>query len=50
MRPRTPVEVTVETAKKVMRLVDTLEESDDVQDVYTNMDITEELSNALEAD
>ncbi len=50
MRPKAPAAVSVETAKKVMRLVDALEESDDVQEVYTNMDITEELASALEAD
>jgi YebC/PmpR family DNA-binding regulatory protein len=50
MRPNTPVEVTAETAKKVMRLVDTLEESDDVQDVFTNMELTEELAAQLDAD
>ncbi|MFA5843326.1 MAG: YebC/PmpR family DNA-binding transcriptional regulator [Coriobacteriia bacterium] len=49
MRPVTPVAVSVETAKKVLRLVDTLEESDDVQDVYHNMEMTEEIATALDA-
>jgi YebC/PmpR family DNA-binding regulatory protein len=48
MRPKAPVPVGVETAKKVVRLVDALEESDDVQDVYHNMEMTEELAAALE--
>jgi YebC/PmpR family DNA-binding regulatory protein len=48
MRPNTPVEVTVETAKKVLRLVDNLEDSDDVQDVYHNMAMTDEIAAALD--
>jgi YebC/PmpR family DNA-binding regulatory protein len=44
MVPKTTVEVTDEaTAKKIVRLVETLEDSDDVQDVYANFDIPEEL-------
>jgi YebC/PmpR family DNA-binding regulatory protein len=50
MRPKVPVAVSVETARKVMRLVDALEDSDDVQDVYHNMEMTEELAAALDAD
>jgi YebC/PmpR family DNA-binding regulatory protein len=49
MEPTTPVTVTVEDAKKVMRLVDKLEESDDIQNVYTTMDITDEIAEALDA-
>jgi YebC/PmpR family DNA-binding regulatory protein len=42
MVPRTTVEVDDEnTAKKILRLIDTLEENDDVQDVYSNFDIPE---------
>ena len=42
MVPKTTVEVADESAaKKVLRLVDALEESDDVQDVYANFDIPE---------
>ncbi len=48
MRPLTPVAVTVETAKKVMRLVDVLEDNDDVQEVYHNMEMTEEIAAALD--
>jgi transcriptional/translational regulatory protein YebC/TACO1 len=33
-----------------MNLVDKLEESDDIQDVYHNMQMTEELAAALDAD
>ena len=35
-------------AKKVQRLVDRLEELDDVQDVYSTMDMTDEVIAALE--
>jgi YebC/PmpR family DNA-binding regulatory protein len=48
MRPKTPVAVDVATARKVLRLVDALEELDDIQDVYHNMEMTEELAAALE--
>ncbi len=48
MRAKVPATVTAETAKKVFRLIDALEESDDVQDVYHNMDITEEIAAALD--
>ncbi len=42
MIPKTTVEVEDEaTAKKVLRLMDALEENDDVQDVYANFDIPE---------
>jgi len=40
--PKTTVEVTDETAaKKILRLIDQLEENDDVQEVYANFDIPE---------
>ena len=48
MEPTTPVAVSVEDAKKVMRLVDGLEEHDDIQSVYHNMDMTDEIAAALE--
>ncbi|MFR3877587.1 MAG: YebC/PmpR family DNA-binding transcriptional regulator [Collinsella sp.] len=35
-------------AKKVQRLIDRLEELDDVQDVYSTMDMTDEVIAALE--
>jgi YebC/PmpR family DNA-binding regulatory protein len=42
MVPKTTVEVEDEnTAKKILRLMDALEENDDVQDVYSNFDIPE---------
>ena len=42
MVPKTTVEVADEsTAKKILRLIDALEENDDVQDVFSNFDIPE---------
>jgi YebC/PmpR family DNA-binding regulatory protein len=42
MVPKTTVEVAEEnTAKKILRLMEALEENDDVQDVYANFDIPE---------
>jgi transcriptional/translational regulatory protein YebC/TACO1 len=42
MRASTNAELDVESAGKVLRLVDLLEASDDVQDVYYNAEIPEE--------
>ncbi len=42
MRPQTSAEIGVDDAQKVLRLVDLLENSDDVQEVYTNAEIPEE--------
>ena len=42
MRASANTELTVEDAQKVLRLVDLLESSDDVQDVFYNADIPEE--------
>ncbi len=39
--------VDVETARKVLRLVDVLEDNDDIQDVYHNMEMTPEIAEAL---
>jgi YebC/PmpR family DNA-binding regulatory protein len=42
MAPKTTIEVEEEArAKKILRLLDALEENDDVQDVYANFDIPE---------
>jgi len=40
----------VESAKKVIKLIDALEDSDDVQNVYSNVDFTPEVLAALEAE
>ena len=39
------VDVDVETGKKVLKLIDTLDDHDDVQNVHTNANITEEMAN-----
>jgi YebC/PmpR family DNA-binding regulatory protein len=47
MVPKTTVEVEDEAAaRKILRLIDALEESDDVQDVYANFDIPERVLEA----
>ena len=48
MLPKTTVAVEDEaTAKKVLNLIDALEENDDVQDVYANFDIPERVLEAV---
>jgi YebC/PmpR family DNA-binding regulatory protein len=48
MIPKTTVEVADEgDAKKVLRLMDQLEDNDDVQDVYANFDIPEQVLEAV---
>jgi YebC/PmpR family DNA-binding regulatory protein len=50
MLPTTTVALdSAEDAKKVLRLIDTLEELDDVQDVYANFDVPDSILQALEA-
>jgi YebC/PmpR family DNA-binding regulatory protein len=46
--PKAPRDVDVETGKKVMRLIDALDEHDDVQNVYSDLNISEELVAAAE--
>jgi len=48
MEPVIGTVVSVEEAKKVLRLVDRLEESDDIQNVYHTMELTDEIAAALE--
>jgi YebC/PmpR family DNA-binding regulatory protein len=42
--PKVPVDVDAETAKKVFRLMDELDDHDDVQNVYDNMHLSEEVA------
>ncbi len=49
MEPTAPIVVSVEEAKKVLRLIDALEDHDDIQSVYHNMELTDEIAEALEA-
>ncbi|MCG8428460.1 MAG: YebC/PmpR family DNA-binding transcriptional regulator [Chromatiales bacterium] len=43
----TKAELDQDTAEKLMRMIDTLEDLDDVQDVYTNADISDEILDAI---
>ena len=47
--PSVKVDVDAATAQKVMGLVDALEDCDDVQNVFTNMDLSPEVAAALDA-
>ena len=38
----------LESAKKVLKFIDTLEDDDDIQNVYHNLEMTDELAEALE--
>lgn len=49
-RASVEVPLDVEGARKIFRLVDALEESDDVQNVYTNIDLSDEVLAELEND
>jgi transcriptional/translational regulatory protein YebC/TACO1 len=40
---KAPVDVDAETAKKVMRLMEALDDHDDVQNVYSTLNLTEEV-------
>jgi YebC/PmpR family DNA-binding regulatory protein len=46
--PRTTVKLDIESAKKVMKLIDLLEDDDDVQNVFHNMEMTDELMDSYE--
>ena len=46
--PSLKVEVDADTARKVFRLIDALEDSDDVQNVYSNFDLSSEVQAELE--
>src|SRR5271165_917023 len=48
-QPSVMVPVDADAARKVLKLVDALEESDDVQDVYTNADLPDEVLAELDA-
>ncbi len=50
MVPTTPVQVSPVDAKKVQRLIDRLDDLEDVQNVYSTMDMTDEVVAALEED
>ena len=47
MLPSTSVELDVDGAEKVLKIVDTLEDLDDVQNVYTNAEFSDEILDQL---
>ena len=50
MLPSATIEVTApDEAKKILRIMDALEENDDVQDVYANFDIPESILDTIDA-
>ena len=49
-RPSVEVPLQADDARKIFRLIDALEDSDDVQNVYTNMDLSDEVLAELDAD
>lgn len=48
MQPSTNVDLGLEDAEKVLRLVDMLEDLDDVQNVYNNADFSDEVMGQLQ--
>jgi YebC/PmpR family DNA-binding regulatory protein len=49
MVPKTPVEISdAETARRIIRLIDALEEHDDAQNVYSSFDIPDEVAAQIE--
>jgi YebC/PmpR family DNA-binding regulatory protein len=48
--PGLKIEVDLETARKVFRLIDALDDDDDVQNVYANHDVTADVQAALDDD
>lgn len=48
--PHLEVEIDAETARKIFRLIDALEDSDDVQNVFSNFDLSDEVLAELEQD
>ena len=45
-----PIQVDADTARKVIKLIDALEDEDDVQNVYSNLDMSPEVMAELEQD
>ena len=45
-----PVQTDIDTARKVIALIDALEDSDEVQNVYTNFDMSAEVAAQLDAE
>ena len=47
--PSTQIELDVDGAKRVFKLIDALEDSDDVQNVYANFDVSDDVLEAVDA-
>jgi YebC/PmpR family DNA-binding regulatory protein len=47
MQPLNSVDLDTATAKQTLRLIDALEENDDVQEVYANFDISDEVMSSV---
>jgi len=47
MQPQNSIELDASTARQTLRLIDALEENDDVQEVYANFDISEEVMSVV---
>lgn len=50
MIPDNRIEVSLEAAQKISKLIDTLEENEDVQNVYTNFDVSTEVAAQMAAE
>jgi transcriptional/translational regulatory protein YebC/TACO1 len=46
--PNDTKKLDVESAKKVLKFIEVLEDDDDIQNVYHNLEMTDELAEALE--
>ena len=46
--PKDTVTLDTDTAKKIMRIIELFEDDDDVQNVFHNLEITDEVMDALE--
>ena len=44
--PKMPKDIDVETGRKVLKFLDALDDHDDVQNVYTDANLTEEMADA----
>ena len=49
MVPKTTVQPSEKEARQILRMIDQLEDNDDVQDVYSNFDMSDELLESVEA-
>jgi transcriptional/translational regulatory protein YebC/TACO1 len=47
MQPQNSIDLDANTAKQTLRLIDALEENDDVQEVYANFDIADEVMSVM---